>query len=177
MTQHNGTERLIIRIMERGDAEEARLLHNDDSTLTRLTDTAHVSEEAQMVWFQSMSTSKTSRRYVARLKSDSSFVGIFRIDRIDPWNRNACIGADVVSGLRNQGYATEMFGYFFKYLFDQCGLHRLSLVTIETNQPAMALYKKMGFIEEGRERQAILREGGYHDLICMSILADEWRAR
>lgn len=177
MTQHNSTERLIIRIMERTDVEEARLLHNDDSTLNCLTDPSHVTEKSQMAWFESISTSKTSRRYVARLKSDSTFVGVFRIDRLDSWNRNAYVGADVVFELRNQGYATEMFRYFFKYLFDQCGLHRLSLVTIETNQPAIALYKKIGFIEEGREREAIFREGGYHDLICMSILADEWRSR
>ncbi len=171
-----GTERLAIRIMEAADAEEARLLHNDETTLYRLTDIAHVSQESQAAWFKSVSTSRTSRRYVARLKSDGSFVGVFRVDRIDPWNRNAFVGADIVAGLRGQGYATEIFRYFFEYFFDQCGFQRLALVTMETNVPAISLYKKLGFIEEGRERQAIFRDGKFQDLVCMGILAEEWQA-
>ena len=177
MIPQNGTERLVIRIMEREDMEDARLLHNEDSTLNRLTDVAHVSTESQQAWFQSVSTSRSSSRYVARFRQDGSFVGVFRIDRIDPWNRNAIVGADVVPALRGQGLATELFRYFLKYLFDQRGLHRLALVTMETNAPALALYRKMGFVEEGRERQAIFRDGGYHDLVCMGLLADEWRSQ
>ena len=92
MMEGNGTERLVIRLMERRDIEDARLLHNDDSTLKYLTDIAHVSEESQQTWFQAMSTSRSSRRYVARRREDDRFVGIFRIDRLDPWNRNAFVG-------------------------------------------------------------------------------------
>lgn len=172
----NGTERLTIRIMESADAEEARLLHNQETTLYRLTDIAHVSQESQATWLQSISTSRTSRRYVARLKTDGCFVGVFRVDRIDPWNRNAVIGADIVEGLRGQGYATEIFRYFFEYFFEQCGFQRLALVTLESNAPAIKLYKKLGFVEEGRERQAIFREGKFQDLVCMGILSEEWRA-
>lgn len=177
MSQANGSERLMIRLMEHADIEEARVLHNDDTTLFRLSDISHVSEVAQSNWFQAMSTSKTSRRYVARLRSDNAFVGVFRVDRLDLACRSAYVGADVVAPLRGQGFATEMFHYIMSYLFDQHGLNRLALVTLETNTPAISLYKKLGFIEEGRERQAIFRDGRYQDLIAMSILQDEWQAR
>ncbi len=172
----NGTERLAIHIMESADTEEVRQLHNEETTLYRLTDIAHVSQESQDAWFKAVSTSRTSRRYVARLRYDGTFVGVFRVDRIDPWNRNAFVGADIVEGLRGQGYATEIYRYFFKYFFDQCGFQRLALVTMETNAPAINLYKKLGFVEEGRERQAIFRDGRFQDLVCMGILAEEWRA-
>jgi RimJ/RimL family protein N-acetyltransferase len=173
----NGTERLVIRLIERRDIEEARLLHNDDQTLLNLTDISHVSEAQQEAWFQAISTSLTSRRYVARLRSDDSFVGVFRIDRIDPINRNAYVGADVVPKLRRKGYASDMFAYVLGYLFDQCGLHRATLSTLETNVRALSLYRKLGFAEEGRERQAIFRNGKFYDLINMGLLAQEWRAR
>jgi RimJ/RimL family protein N-acetyltransferase len=173
----NGTARLVIRLLERRDLEEARLLHNDDGTLSRLTDISHVSELQQEAWFQSMSTSRTSRRYVARLRSNDAFVGVFRIDRIDLSNRNAYVGADVVPTLRRNGYATEMFGYVLDYLFDQCALHRVALNTLNDNASALALYCKLGFVEEGRERQAIFRAGRFRDLVVMGLLADEWRKR
>lgn len=171
---YTGTKRLKIHIMEAADIEEARLLHNEETTLYRLTDIAHVSQESQMAWFKSVSTSRTSRRYVARLTSDDSFVGVFRVDRIDYWNRNAFVGADIVEGLRCQGFATEIFRYFFGYFFDQCGFQRLALVTMEDNLPAINLYKKLGFIEEGRQRKAVFRNGKFVDLIEFSILAEEW---
>ena len=80
----NGSQRLIIRLLERRDLEEARLLHNDDDTLSQLTDIGHVSEAQQEQWFLSLSTSRTSRRYVARLRADDAFIGVFRVDRLIP---------------------------------------------------------------------------------------------
>ena len=173
----NGSKHLIIRLLERRDLEEARLLHNDDDTLSQLTDISHVSEAQQEQWYQSMSTSRTARRYVARLRSDDAFVGVFRVDRLDVWNRNASVGADVVPAQRRKGYASEMFDYMLHYLFDHCGLHRVGLMTLESNTQALALYRKLGFVEEGRERQAIFRGGQYYDLIAMGLLAAEWRQR
>lgn len=174
--QGNGTSRLEIRLLERRDIEAARLLHNDDGTLAHLTDISHVSELQQEAWFQSVSTSRSSRRYVACRRSDGLLVGVFRLDRLDLGNRNAFVGADVVKAMRGQGYATEMYGYFLRYLFDQCGLHRLGLVTLASNAAAIALYTKLGFIEEGRERQAVFRNGRFQDLIAMGLIASEWRA-
>ncbi len=171
----NGTERLEIRLIERRDIEPARLLHNDDTTLFRLTDISHVSEPQQEGWFESVSTSRSSRRYAARRRSDDAFVGLFRIDRIDLWNRNAYVGADVVRELRGQGFAQEMYGYFLAYLFNQCGLHRLGLETTASNDAALKLYKTLGFREEGRSRQAIFRDGRFYDIVLMGLLADEWR--
>lgn len=171
----NGTTRLLIRMMEHRDIEAARLLHNDDATLARLTDVLHVSAAQQEAWYLSVSTSRTSRRYVARVRADDSFVGMFRVDRLDFQNRNCLVGCDVAPGQRRRGYAEEIFGYVLDYLFRQLGLHRVGLVTLADNAPAIALYRKLGFAEEGRERQAIFRDGGFKDLVAMGLLAREWR--
>jgi RimJ/RimL family protein N-acetyltransferase len=172
----NGTDRLIISILESRDVEAARALHNDDSTLKFLTDITHVSEVQQEAWYQSISTSKTLRRYVARRRSDDAFVGVFRIDRLDPWNRSAWVGADVVRSLRGQGYAGDMYLYVLSLLFDQYGLNRVALETLAENKAALGLYQKLGFQQEGLARQAIFRDGAMHDLVIMGLLADEWRA-
>lgn len=173
----NGTARLAIRIMECADIEEARLLHNDDETLARLTDVLHVSQPQQDAWFQSVSTSRSSRRYVARLREDKSFVGVFRVDRIDMQNRSCLVGCDIHPSHRRRGYAEEIFSYMLDYIFLQLGMHRVGLVAIADNQPALSLYQKLGFITEGNEREAIYRRGRFHDLIAMGLLATEWHGR
>jgi diamine N-acetyltransferase len=53
-------------------------------------------------------------------------------------------------------------------------MNRLWLLVLENNEPAKNLYKKMGFVNEGVQRQAIFKEGQYHDYIMMSLLRGEY---
>ncbi|MCZ8313252.1 MAG: GNAT family protein [Magnetospirillum sp.] len=174
MTTANGTERLEIRVMQQEDAEPARLLHNNDEMLMWLTDTTHVSQAQQADWYQSISKSQKSRRYALRRRSDNAFVGLFRVDAIDPVNRNCLVGCDVMPEMRKQGYATESFRYMLGYLFGFMGIHRVGLVTRADNQAGLALYAKLGFRREGVQRQAIFRCGVYVDLVAMGMLREEF---
>ena len=45
------------------------------------------------------------------------------------------------------------------------------------NLRAIRSYKKCGFVEEGRLRDAFFREGNYHDIVVMGVLEEEHRAR
>jgi RimJ/RimL family protein N-acetyltransferase len=56
-------------------------------------------------------------------------------------------------------------------------LHRVQLFAYAFNERGLAAYRKSGFVEEGRRRQAIFREGAYHDVVLMGALRDEWLAR
>jgi RimJ/RimL family protein N-acetyltransferase len=60
------------------------------------------------------------------------------------------------------------------YAFNTLGLHRVDLSVSEPNIGAVMLYKKLGFIEEGRKRQSCFRNGVFHDKIIMSLLKKEW---
>jgi RimJ/RimL family protein N-acetyltransferase/methionyl-tRNA formyltransferase len=173
----NGTDRLIIRLMEKRDLEELRLLHNEEMTLYRLTDIQHVSELQQNAWFDSMSASKSSRRYIARRRDTGDLVGIFRIDHLDFINRNCFVGCDIAPKHRGQGFATEFYRYILNYLFEQMGLHRVHLVALKENGPALNLYHKLGFKDEGLSRETIYRNGNWQDLISMGLLKSEWQSK
>lgn len=168
------TDRLIIRLMEEKDIEEVRQIHNDESTLKRLSDPFHVSKEEQLVWFRKISTSRNSRRFVLVLKESGELCGIFRIDDLDLANRSATIGADIKLTFRNQGYATEAYRKIIDYLFLSVGLHRLQLLTLESNEKALKLYLKLGFSIEGKYREAIFRDGDFVNLVLMGLLNKEW---
>ena len=47
---------------------------------------------------------------------------------------------------------------------------------LATNSRAIACYRKCGFIEEGREREAALLGGQWHDDIIMGLLDTEFIA-
>lgn len=50
------------------------------------------------------------------------------------------------------------------------GVLRIELVTQADNERAIALYRSLGFVEEGRHRAYILRDGEYVDALAMARL-------
>ena len=61
------------------------------------------------------------------------------------------------------------------YAFQELGLNRIGLSVFDFNKKAISAYEKLGFVVEGRFRQAIKRRSGFHDAILMSILKSEWK--
>ena len=161
---------LRIRVMERRDIENARKLHNDPSVLRQLTDVRIVSEAEQESWFLAMSKSSTSRRFIIEEVEGGDFVGVFRLVHLDMGNRNAMVGLDICPEKRGKKYAKIIYQWVFDYLFNDMGLHRLGLVTLESNAVAIKLYGSLGFQEEGRLREAIWRDGRFQDLIYFGLL-------
>jgi ribosomal protein S18 acetylase RimI-like enzyme len=50
------------------------------------------------------------------------------------------------------------------------GLRRIELTVRENNSVAIELYKKFGFAIEGLQRNRILVDGGYENLVLMGML-------
>lgn len=73
-----------------------------------------------------------------------------------------------------KGYGTDALITLSRFLFTQWNFHRLSLDTWAENIRAIKAYEKVGFIVEGRQRQARFILGNYHDAILMGLLRDEF---
>ena len=76
----------------------------------------------------------------------------------------------------SQGFGTDALRTLLRFGFDEMNLHRITLLVYDFNERAQAAYNKAGFVEEGRRREALYTEGGYHDIVVMSVLRDEWEA-
>jgi len=168
---------IAMRPVEAGDLELMRRLRNDQTTWQYLSDATLISTEMQLRWFDNNSRSLDDRYYAIVLPDeDNRFIGIIRTDEIDYKNRSIRVGLDIVSEERGKGYGTLGFQMIFRYFFDHHSFHRLWLCVLEDNEIAKRLYKGAGFIEEGRLRRAIWREGRWKDYIIMGVLEDEHRA-
>jgi RimJ/RimL family protein N-acetyltransferase len=74
----------------------------------------------------------------------------------------------------NKGYGTEAVRLILRFAFLELNLHRVTLSVFEYNPRAKRAYEKAGFVEEGRARQALLRDGRRWDEIFMGVLRPEW---
>lgn len=91
-------------------------------------------------------------------------------------HRNSDISIDVAREHRGKGYGAEAIAWALWYGFQMAGLHRIEIMAFSFNGGAMRLYERMGFKEEGRQREHMWFNGGWHDNITYGMLEHEWRA-
>ncbi|MDP3965875.1 MAG: GNAT family N-acetyltransferase [bacterium] len=78
----------------------------------------------------------------------------------------------VLASYRGRGIGTELLKRA-EELARGHGMHRMELEVFEKNEDAVRLYEKLGFVTEGRRREAIKTPDGYDDIIWMGKLLDE----
>jgi len=75
---------------------------------------------------------------------------------------------------RGKGIGGQALSCVLNFGFEEMGLHRIWLHTLPENQVAIKLYKKLGFVCEGTERDVIFRNGVFSDQYRWSILIQDW---
>jgi RimJ/RimL family protein N-acetyltransferase len=167
-------EGISLRPVEEADLDWIRQLRNDESTWPSLGDPRPLKRGRQEAWLAGVDAS-ASQHYFVALDDRGTRLGLIRMDEQDLVNRSVRIGLDVVPELRGKGWGFRIYGALLAYVFDYLGVHRVWLLVLATNKPALGLYKKLGFRLEGRQRQAVWRAGAWVDYLSMSILESDYR--
>jgi len=88
-----------------------------------------------------------------------------------PRKRHAMtLGMQVQPAWHRQGVGTTLLRALCDYADNWLGLLRLELEVYADNHGAQALYRRLGFVEEGRHRCDALRDGVYVDSLTMARL-------
>jgi RimJ/RimL family protein N-acetyltransferase len=103
---------------------------------------------------------------------DEKPIGILFLHKAD-WRR-ASITVQVADGFQGRGYGTEAVNWALDWSFRWGGLHKVEIAATALNERAVGLYKKLGFKEEGRQRDAAFFDGRWWDLVMLGILEGEW---
>ncbi len=74
-----------------------------------------------------------------------------------------------------RGFGTRALECLISYGFDYLNLHNIMLKVYSYNERGFKSYKKCGFKEIGRRRDALLREGRRWDEIMMDIIPDDFK--
>ncbi|KAF4467203.1 GNAT family [Fusarium albosuccineum] len=91
-------------------------------------------------------------------------------------HRTTTIGISLATPFQGKGYGGEIIHWALDWAFRFGGYHRVAIGTVAYNERAQHLYKKLGFIEEGRNREAHLHDRKWYDTINYGMLESEWEA-
>ena len=114
--------------------------------------------------------------FAVRTVEDDRLIGHAALFGANAHNRAATFAVVIGPPYQNRGLGTATTRMMLRYGFDELGLHRIGLTVAAFNERGLATYRTVGFVEEGRIREAIFRSGAWFDLVYMGVLARDWRA-
>ncbi|KAL1875940.1 hypothetical protein VTK73DRAFT_9724 [Phialemonium thermophilum] len=89
-------------------------------------------------------------------------------------HRSLTVGLVLAREFRGRGYGGEVMNWLLDWGFRRVGVHRIGLTTWSYNERALRLYRRIGFVEEGREREARFFDRQWYDIVHFGILEQEW---
>ena len=104
--------------------------------------------------------------------------GFCELTGLDETVRSATLGMFIGEATaRGRGLGAAALDALLEYGFGALGLHSVWLSVWAGNAPALALYRRAGFREAGRRRDAWRWRGKLYALVYMDLLAEEFFAR
>jgi RimJ/RimL family protein N-acetyltransferase len=173
-------ERVMLREYREEDIEHIRGWVNKPevtSTLSNIFIRPHTEQMMRSFLDHVMRNSDPNAFYfVIADKRDEGYLGQVDITGIDWYVRTGSLGVVIPDvDNRGQGYGTEALTLLIRYAFDRINLNKIELDVYEFNAGAYELYRRLGFVEEGRRRANVYRDGRYYDVILMGVFPQEFR--
>ncbi|MEV4625122.1 GNAT family protein [Micromonospora sp. NPDC049523] len=166
-----------LRAMEPSDGE-ALWRWNHDPEVMRWMDDGYAQTLARVTtWMQERPRNEYGDvLFGIEVIADAKLVGLVRLHGAEP--ETGCADLDIYLGEKDywgRGYATDAMRTVCRFGFDNMRLHKITLTVVAENHAAHHVYRKVGFVDEGRLRQTFRRDGTWYDKFTMGLLEGELR--
>lgn len=169
---------ILLRKLERVDLE--LLMHLKNESWQNTHQVSIVNMEDQLRWFDSLTNASTPNCpkqlvLIAETENDKGHevpVGVFKLFGIDWYSRRADAGWDIFAESRGKGLGKKLVQAGVDYCRFLLGLHRLRADILENNEASIKCAVAAGFVNEGKEKEAVLKTGRYLDSLVFGNILD-----
>jgi RimJ/RimL family protein N-acetyltransferase len=134
--------------------------------------------ERELAWYERSANSESDVSFTIYETGSLRPIGNLGLHQVDHFNRTAMFG--IVIGEKDcwgKGYGTEATRLLLEYAFTGLGLHNVMLFVFARNERAIRAYRRAGFREIGRRREAHRFAGEVEDIVLMDCLVTEFLQR
>lgn len=172
------TNRLLLRQIVPGDAEELFAIRSDEETMRffghepyeSLDETKDLIRQVEELYVK-----KEAIRWGITFQGEDRLIGACTFFRFDEGFHRAETGCELNRTFWGKGIMTEAMAAVLNFGFNELGLHRVEAIIDIANERSKGLLLKLGFTYEGNLRQRFPFRGHFEDEHFFGLLKDEWQ--
>lgn len=169
-------ERAALGLLRRDHVPKLAIWFNDPEVRRSLAHRGVVNEDGQLQWYEEMTKAAAAPRpsavpFAIHDTADAELVGVCSLEGIDHNFLRAEFGI-FLGQRRGTGIGSEATRLVLDWAFTILGLRNVMLESYEFNEHAVRAYKRAGFQEIGRRRDAVLALGRRWDCVLMDATAE-----
>ncbi|MFG1702233.1 GNAT family N-acetyltransferase [Nonomuraea sp. M3C6] len=104
-------------------------------------------------------------------------VGSINTHQIDRVHGTFAYGIGIGTPHHRKGYASDAIVILLRYMFFERRFQKAEAWVYSSNEPSLALHRRLGFVEEGRRRRSRYAAGRYDDEFLFGMTVEEFRER
>lgn len=101
-------------------------------------------------------------------------IGMFKPSEWEVHHNHSGIFLYIAREEQRKGYGGEAIEWILKWAFETRGLHRVGIEYAGWSEDTGKLYRRLGFQDEGRDREFLFFKGKYWDKVNLGMLNSEW---
>lgn len=174
-------EKVLLRPIRRSDIDYFLKWFNDPEVIQYVSMYLPMTEMAEEKYIEELGGARASTNatmVIEAIEADTTKpIGTSGLHGINNKDHNAGFGIAIGDkDYWSKGLGTAACRLLLNYGFEQLNLHRIGSSVISFNERSIRMHLSVGFKEEGRQREAMFKNGKYHDLVMFGILRQEWIA-
>jgi RimJ/RimL family protein N-acetyltransferase len=169
-------KKVYLTAVERTSLEQLRAWRNSPSLRRYFREYREITSEMQEAWYRDRVLG--SDRQVDFEIHDAmtgkliGHTGLYYINWTDRTAEFTIYVGDME--FRGGGYGSDALRLLIEYGFNVLNLNRI-WCEVYSNNGAVEIYRRLGFVDEGVKRQHHFDEGQYWDSYMLGLLRSEWR--
>ena len=163
-----------LRSAEERDRDPLLRWRNDPAIRARMTGDAPISDAEHAAWFDRVM--KAADTLVTVFEIDGESAGMIQLSAIDRDHARARWGFYLWPRPAPRGSGSRMGFLALRHAFEVLALHRVYADVLASNAASRAMHRKLGFVEEGVQREHAARAGGWEDVVLYGVLRAEFEA-
>jgi RimJ/RimL family protein N-acetyltransferase len=172
-------EKIYLAELDQANAETIRGWLNDPEVYKYLM-VGHtpITKDDERRYYESHANADDSRDFEIHVAEDGRYIGNIGIKGFNLVHRRAEMGISIGSKQDwGKGYGFDAIVTMLRYAFDTLGLHSVKIRAHQDHTRALDLYRRVGFVDVGRDREAVFQDGRFSDYAALDIVDREFRER
>lgn len=163
MKLRHATDDDLVRVLEWRNSQKVRLTMYNDQI---------ISVDQHVIWFERML--KDDAIVFLICEYEGAPVGLVNFTNLDHKNSRCDWGFYLGADSLPRGAGTSMCRLGLQYAFTNLQMRKVCGEAFAFNTASIRVHEKLGFIQEGRFREHIYKNGVYEDVIRFGLLKDDF---